>query len=672
MMFFRPSPLMLALAASLLPSVASSAGEHASDTLPAVTVQERRPADVPFTQPASADAMEGQAVEQGRIEHLNDVAQQTPNVFMADMTRAAPHLTIRGLGMSDDESDGISNSVHIDGVQVYSHALGQLFDLDRIDIQRGAQLTGPGSIGGAVDMRTRDPGFAFGGNAQIDVGTGNRRRASLGLDVPLAESTALRITTGVDRADGYVKNIALGRDDTGGWDSRFARLKLLHRDGSGGEWRLGLHHLKNTGGNDFFVHHTLGREHQSDNTEAGRNDTGYTLATAEYRGLLAGGQKLLARLGAHRSHWNFWMPWSAYQADSGQDIENRSWSAEAQLSGTSGAIDWLAGMHLGREKRDAPYLYDMSPYFKSQTTADITGTNAALFGEAGWRFARDWRVAGALRYERNRRSMDWSATYLDGFDAASARLSNGAWLPRLSLQWQPPAAGVERFAWAAVGRGYKRPGFNHYSSSGGEARTPYRAEYSNFIEMGHRWRDAQGRWELGATVFQNWLHDQQVVELRDGGGSTTANARRSHSRGLELTGLWRPAAAWQLRGFAGLLDAKYDDFIHPGVGVDYAGVRLVNSPRHSFGLTAAWKPDAHWELALSVTRQGEAIFSKSDALANPAHTLVDAQASYRQGAWTLGIYGKNLADATYYSAAFGDLVVAAAPRIVGVRLAVDF
>lgn len=670
MTIFRLSPLMLALAAGLLPCAAL-----ADASLPAVTVRERRPDALPLDVPASADVMDGQAVEQGRIEHLNDVAQQTPNVFMADMTRAAPHLTIRGLGMSDDESDGISNSVLIDGVQVYSHALGQLFDLDRIDVRRGVQLTGPGSIGGAVDMRSRDPGFAFGGNAQIDYGTGNRRRASLGLDVPLAESTALRITAGVDKADGYVKNFALGRDDTGGWDSRFARLKLLHRDGNGGEWRFGLHHLKNTGGNDFFVHHMLGAQHQSDNTEAGRNDTGYTLAAAEYQGRLAGGQKLLVRLGAHRSHWNFWMPWSAYQAESGQDIKNRSWSAEAQLSGTagaSGAIDWMAGLYLDREKRDAPYLYDMSPYFKSQTTADITGTNAALFGEAGWRFARDWRLAGALRYERNRRSMDWSATYLEGSDAASARLSKGAWLPRLSLQWMPPAAGVERFAWLTVGRGYKRPGFNHYSSSGDEARAPYRAEHSNFIELGHRWRDAQGRWELSATVFQNWLHDQQVVELRDGGGSTTANARRSHSRGLELAGTWRPAAAWQLRGFAGLLDAKYDEFIHPGVGVDYAGVRLVNSPRHSFGLSAAWRPDAHWELALSVTHQGEAIFSKSNALANPAHTLVDAQINYRQGAWTLGFYGKNLTNATYYSAAFGDLVVAAAPRTLGVRLAMDF
>lgn len=672
MMILRPSPLLLALAAGLLPAVAPGADALADGQMPAVTVQARPPAATPLAVPASVDAMDGQAVEQGRTEHLNDVAQQAPNVFMADMTRAAPHLTIRGLGMSDDESDGISNSVHIDGVQVYSHALGQLFDLERIDIARGAQLTGAGSIGGAVDMRTRDPGFAFGGSAQVDYGSGRRRRASVGLDVPLAETTALRITAGVDKADGYVDNILLGRADTGGWDSRFARLKLLHRDAGGGEWRLGLHHLQNTGGNDFFVPKALGDAHQSNNNEAGRNDTGYTLATAEYQGPLAGGRQLLVRLGAHRSHWNFWMPWSAYQAVSGQDIANRAWSAEARLSGAGDAIDWMAGLHLEREQRDAPYLYDMAPYFKSQTTADITGTNAALYGEAGWRFARGWRLAGALRYAHSRRRMDWSATSLEGTDAASARLAHGAWLPRLSLQWQPEGGDVERFGWLTVGRGAKRPGFNHYASSGDAARTPYRAEFSNFIELGQRWRGAQGRWELSATVFQNWLHDQQVVELRDGGGSTTANARRSHSRGLELAGMLRPAAAWQLRGFAGLLDARYDEFVHPGVGVDYAGVRLVNAPRHSLGLSATWKPDAHWEAALSVTRQGQALFSKSNAFANPAHTLVDAQLSYRQGAWTLGLYGKNLADATYYSAAFGDLVVAAAPRTVGVRLAVDF
>jgi len=316
-------------------------------TLPEIRVLEPR-GEVPLTTPASLDRLDGRAVDQGRIEHLGDIARQAPNVYLADMTHAAPYLVIRGMGFSDDESDGVSNHILIDGVQVYSHALGQLFDLERVEIRRGAQLSGSGSGGGVVALISRDPAFDFGGHAQLEYGTGQRRRATVGLDLPLAQRTAVRLSAGIDKADGYVNNIVLNRDDTAGWDARFARLKLLHVDERGGQWWLGLHHLDSDAGNDYYVPIAYGRKHQSNNTEAGRNDTGYTLATAEYPGELPGGQELMLRLGAHRSRWSYWNPVSVYNAISGQDIRNRSTSFDVGLRGGGGALDWHIGSYLTR------------------------------------------------------------------------------------------------------------------------------------------------------------------------------------------------------------------------------------------------------------------------------------------------------------------------------------
>jgi len=640
-------------------------------TLPEIRVSETRSSEVPLTTPASVQRMDGSMVDKGAIEHLGDIAKQAPNVYLADMTRGAPHLIIRGMGFSDDESDGISNHILIDGVQVYSHALGQLFDLERMDIRRGAQLTGSGSGGGVVELLTRDPAMTFGGTAQVEYGTGHRRRATASLDLPMAQRTAVRLSAGIDKADGYVKNIVLNRDDTAGWDARFARLKLLHQDESGGQWRLGLHHVDTEGGNDFYVPVEYGRKHQSNNTEAGRNDTGYTLVTGEYQGQLAGGQELLVRLGAHRSRWSYWNPVSVYGAISGQDIRNRSASVEAQLRGGGERLDWQVGSYLARQKRHAPYTFDMTPFFKSTTNADIRGTTAAAFGEMGYKIAQDWRLAGGLRLEHNRRDMDWRIDTLAGSDAAHACTSNTARLPRLTLEHRPQSGAIERFGWLTVGRGYKGPGFNHYSSDGDAARSAYRPETNNFIELGQRWQGRDGIWSFSTTAFQYWLHQHQVIELRYDGNSTTSNARRTHVRGLELNAGIRPVRSLKLSGFVGVIDARYDDFLNPVDGVDYTGERLPQTPKHSFGLALAWQANVHWETDISARQQGAALFTGNNNR-NPAYTLVDASINYHTGAWTVGLYGKNLLDKLYYSSSHIHIAVPAAPRTLGLRAALDF
>jgi len=659
--------------AQTLPSPSGSADENtaSTQTLPEIRVAETRNPEIPLAFSASVQRIDGSAVEKGRIEHLGDLAKQAANVYLADMTRGAPHLIIRGMGFSDDESDGISNHILIDGVQVYSHALGQLFDLERMDIRRGAQLTGSGSGGGVVELITRDPAMTFGGTAQVDYGTGHRRRATAALDVPLAQRTAVRLSAGIDKADGYVKNIVLNRNDTAGWDARFARLKLLHQDESGGQWRLGLHHVDSEGGNDFYVPVEYARKHQSNNTEAGRNDTGYTLVTGEYHGQLAGGQELLVRLGAHRSRWSYWNPVSVYGAISGQDIRNRSASLEAQLRGGDGRLDWQIGSYLTWQKRHAPYTFDMTPFFKSATSADIRGTTAAAFGELGYHIAQHWRLAGGLRLEHNRREMDWRIDTLSGRDAAHARTSNTALLPRVTLEHRPQGGTLERFGWLTLGRGYKGPGFNHYSSDGDAARSAYRPESNHFIELGQRWQAADASWSFGAAAFQYWLHQHQVIELRYDGNSTTSNARRTHVRGLELHASVRPVSSLQLSAFAGVIDARYDDFLNPVDGVDYTGERLPQTPKHAFGLGIAWQSNAYWETDISARRQGAALFTGNNRR-NPAYTLVDASINYRIDAWTVGLYGKNLLDKVYYSSSHIHIAVPAAPRTIGLRAALDF
>ncbi|XDF37331.1 TonB-dependent receptor [Paracidovorax avenae] len=695
-----PCPNLNPLAASLILAFVTGAFAstvHAQQTAtvpPAVTLspvvvtatkQERSL----FETPASAGLIDGDALERQGLQSLADVAQQLGNVYFTDFTGSTPTLTVRGLGFSDDESDSLSTSVLIDGMAVVGSALGTLFDLERIELLRGPQSTlyGQNSMGGLVAIRTRDPGFVFGGGAQVEYSSGKRWRTSAALDLPLAERTAVRLAVGTEDADGYVHNKALGRDDTAGWRSRFARLKLLHVDDAGGEWRFGLHRATRDGGNDFFVTPALARAHASVSSDAGRNDVAYTLLTGEYTRRLDDGRRLAVTLGGTEAQWNFWMPQSLFGGPSGFDNRTRQFSAEARLNSApadTGGIDWLTGAYASRVRKSSPYLFEIPGYMRSATTADVEGGTAAVFGELGWRFAPQWRLAGALRLEHDRRRMDWTSAQSGYYDSDgdgvpdtpyastdrvdAVKTRDTVLLPRLTLEWQPAE---QQFAWATLARGYKASGFNLYAYDPASAATPYAPEYGNHLELGWRMRGAGNRWDMGATVFRTQLRDQQVVVIGAGGASLVGNAGRSHSQGVELNAALRPARGLEFSAFAGWVEAQYDSYAKGGV--DYAGQQFPNTPRSSYGVAVQWKPVAGWETGLSLKRIGRSALYPDSSVANPAYTLVDAHLSYRTGRWTLGLYGKNLGDARYLVRALNaGSVVAGAPRTVGVRVAADF
>lgn len=654
--------------------------------LPALAVTASKQGTTTFDTPASASVVDERTLDEGRLQGLGEIAQRQPNVYLTGFTGSTPQLTIRGLGFSDDESDSASTSVLVDGVPVYGLVLGTLFDLEQVEILRGPQSTlyGQNSMGGLVALRSKDPGFVHGGQAEVDYGTGNRRRLTMSGDLPLSDRTALRVTLGGEDADGFIDNRRLGSDDTAGWSSRFGRVKLLHKDEAGGEWRLGIHRLRSRGGNDFFATEALARDHDSTANEGGTNAIAYTLVTGDYRRRFAGGTELVVTLGGSDMDWNYWLPTSIFGGKSGFDMAGRQYSGEARLSGKEGRFDWLAGVFASHSRRTSPYLFDLGPVYSSATTAKVTGDTAAVFGEAGWRFLPAWRAAAALRLEHNRRRMDWTVAQGGMFDSNGDGMSDMAFasrtaldglktrdtvaLPRVTLEYQP---NDRHFGYLTLARGYKASGFNLYATDPAAAGAAYDPEYGNHVEIGYRLRDGKGVWEVGASLFHTALRDQQVVVIDAGGQSMTTNAGKSHSQGVELTAALRPFEQLQLRGFAAFVEAEYDRYVKGGV--DYAGVQFANTPRHSFGLSADWTPTDKWSAGLAVTRQGSSNLYPNSAARNRAYTLVDAHVSYSRDAWTLGVYGKNLGDAEYFTRGMSNgFVVAGAPRTVGVRAAARF
>lgn len=635
-----------------------------------------------FTTPNSVTRLSAAALQAQHLDTLGDVAERLPNVAFTTTTQTNPVIMMRGLGGTEDETSSLYVPFVMDGVPMMSLALGQLFDLDHLDITRGPELTkGPNAFGGMVSAASKDPGQKFGGRLDFEYGTGNRRRAVMSNDIPLSANTALRVTIGGEVADGYIHNQYLNRKDTAGWHSWFGRIKFFHKDEAGGEWRVSLHHVLNHGGNDYFAPPALALQHKSLNTQRGTNNNDYWFGSAQYHRVFNQKMILDIAVGGNATQWNFQMPETVFAAKTGFTMPTRQAGGTVTLSGSAGTLDWRGGIFGQEMMRNTPYLFDMATYYYSNTTAVLNNANVAGFAELGWRFAPAWRLAPSLRIEHNQ----WSMSHWSSVQAASVpyaysitqtlpkqSTSHTAPLPGLRLEYHPQnQSGPLQFGWLSYTRTSMPPGFSPHSVMPETAQVPFAASYGNNLELGYRLHSRTNIWSVEAIGYSHLISNLQVSASNVNGESVVATAAKAHTRGMGLSGLVRPLPSLTLNGFVGLTYAAYDRFVF--AGQDLSGKQLNGTPKNSFGFGATWEPVKGWFVNFNVVRRGRTNLYPSSTLVNNPYVLVDAQIEKKWRWLNVAIYGRNLADARYLTRGLAvGQAVAANPRLLGFRVGVIY
>ncbi|WP_215753553.1 TonB-dependent receptor [Acetobacter sp. P5B1] len=635
-----------------------------------------------FVVSSSLSRLSGAVLKERHLDTLGDVAERLPNVSFTSTTQANPVIMMRALGGPEEETSSLYVPFMLDGIPMMSMALGQIFDLDHMDVTQGPDLTrGPNVFGGMVSATSRDPGNRFGGSLDFEYGTGNRRRAVMSNDIPLGPNTALRVTVGGEVADGYVSNRFLDRKDTAGWHSWFGRLKLLHKDSAGGEWRVSLHHVLNHGGNDYFASPALALQHESVNTERGVNDNDYWAGSAQYHRAFSRKMIVDVALGGNATQWKSQIPESVFSARTGFTMPTRQAGGTVTLSGSSGTLDWRGGIFGQEMMRSTPYLFDMSPYYLSNTTAVLNNANVAGFAELGWRFSPSWRLVPSFRVEHNQ----WSMSQWSGLQTASVpedytilqtlpkqTASRTVPLPGLKLEYHPQTdSALMQYGWISYTRAYMPPGFSPHAVMAATAQTPFDASYGNNLEIGYRLHDRKDKWSAEVIGYSNLISNLQVVTTNANGESVVATAAKAHTRGMELNATFKPIRSLTLSGFLGLTYAAYDRFLF--AGQNFSGQQLNGTPKSSFGFSGTWTPGDGWSVNVNVVRRGRTNLYPSSTLVNDPYVLVDAQIEKKWRWWNIAIYGRNLADARYLTRglASGE-AVAANPRLLGLRVGVTY
>ncbi|MEL7374011.1 MAG: TonB-dependent receptor plug domain-containing protein, partial [Pseudomonadota bacterium] len=200
---------MLPLAA--LPEPVQAQSDDAAFEEIVVTAQRREQSI--YEVPVAISAFSAEAIEKQGIKNLIDVGKFVPNLnvtgFSAGHTSTANPF-IRGIGLQDHlitTDPGVS--VYVDGVYL-GRQVGQnwsLSNIERIEVLRGPQgtLYGRNSIGGAINIITEKPGDEEVSRAGIEVGSRGRVNGDFYSNVVLDDTLAVSFNGAFQRRNGIGK-----------------------------------------------------------------------------------------------------------------------------------------------------------------------------------------------------------------------------------------------------------------------------------------------------------------------------------------------------------------------------------------------------------------------------------------------------------------------------------
>lgn len=170
--------------------------------------------------PISIAAFSQDALEKLGITDIKGLASKVPNVLINEFTGSATtvRLFIRGVGQNDVQvTQDPSVALYMDGVYIGS-SVGTAFDtadIARIEVLRGPQgtLYGRNATGGAINLITNqaDPGgLSF--KQTLTAGNLDLLRSRTILNLPITDSTAVKLAYSVAERDGFVENDGNGED----------------------------------------------------------------------------------------------------------------------------------------------------------------------------------------------------------------------------------------------------------------------------------------------------------------------------------------------------------------------------------------------------------------------------------------------------------------------------
>jgi iron complex outermembrane recepter protein len=691
--------LALAVSASLGTLLAGGSA-HAQETVfePVIVTAQKREQSI-YEVPVAISAFSAETIEKQGVGDLTDIGKFVPNLnvtgFSAGHTSSVNPF-IRGIGLQDHlitTDPGVG--VYVDGVYL-GRQVGQnwsLANIERVEVLRGPQgtLYGRNSIGGAINIITRRPGDEDGGRLSFTAGDRGRMNADFYTNMALTDEFAISLTGAYQHRDGLGKFLQIEnpRKEVGEVTDVSARVAmrwapndrlsfLVAVDGNDGDGGLRpydtlIDEVPNGGvfaagyrNSDTSANPYNNNTGQESQTEVTNSANGVSL-TVDYAVSDMMDAKLL--LSDRHSEYKagldddgFFDDFLSFPERGRADQQ----SAELQLTGESGAWDYVAGLYWfhenGKNVQDPTIFLGGPGDFMLKQSVD----SQAIYGNVGYHVSDALRVSAGLRYTRDEKDAGTNINSSLIVENATRDWSETSW--DLSANYQLS----ERMnAYGTVQSGYQsgqfppRPfclfGFLDFTQPGNVSRPNCFVANDNVtarnFEVGIKGQPFDSL-QMSIAVFYTDYSDlpYQVSETLPGAGFNTQNILVDQtSVGIEWEGIWQVTDAFRIHSTVGYIDTSADEQVTdpdnpppPAVAPLTPELTFSVSPEFTFAVGGgdvtvradySFRDDMYGEPSADPGR-----FTQIDS-----RDLVNFNVTYApaDGDWSVSAYGKNVTDERY-------------------------
>jgi iron complex outermembrane receptor protein len=614
--------------------------------------------------PASATVLDSHTLETAGVQHFQDVLGLVPNLNWAAGTSRPRYFQLRGIGELEQWQGAPNPSVGflIDGIDFSGVGMpATLSDVERIEVLRGPQGTayGANALAGLISVNTRAPQRDPDASVNATVGTYGTAGVNAVLGGPVGSGeSAWRLNAGSYRSDGFRRNTALDRDDTGGYEENNVRLRMNAQSGDSLRFDFTAMWVDLENGYDAFAidnSRTTLSDKPGDDSQRAR-----ALAMrADYTG--AEGFDVVSRtaIGDSTSVYSFDGDWgndqswgvnAPYDYFQRFDRDRKTLSEDLRLvsraSVEAGAsFAWLAGVYALRTDEEVTQRDVWRDLLfgdgEARLDSDYRATNLAAYSELEWRLADDYALAVGARVEN--RSADYRDTDGAAFSPSETMYGGSVSLRR--------AIGGRSNAYLTFSRGYKAGGFN-IGAEVPEAHRSFEAEALHNLELGFRSASEDAAVSGDVALFYMRRYDQQVPtgeQLEPGNPLSfvlfTDNAASGENYGLEATARWLPMPSLLVDVRAALLETRYIGYRFNDRDLD--GREQAHAPQYQFDLGVEYR-GANLYARVDFAGLDDFYFDASHDERAPARVLTHLKAGYSGEHWRAEVWVRNLFD-RYYS-----------------------
>jgi len=569
--------------------------------------------------PASITSLGPEELMLGGVEDVSRLEYLAPGLRYGQ-TGHDVRLSMRGARTNTVGAESApAVGMYEDGVYIATttEGLNTFMDVQRIDVLRGPQITnfGQHAYAGAVSIVSNKPNFdGIGGYAELENGLPDKTRWRLALNLPVADTVAIRLAGLSETRSGWIDNsyIESDADDLNNRAVQTIRLSVLwqpsdtfsllywsrYQDENGtgsapwGYQQIGAYvNGELQPGNQFaspgaipdyapwFVTRNFISSADYENW-VNTLDMNWDIGFASLQ-WLSSFTSFHGRQTYDNDYTNLGEPTSTPFA--GWDTSQTGWSSELRMtSDPGGAFNWLAGFYYSDRSADWGWLEAHHSHFE-QPDWDIDGDystdTTALFGQASYDFNDRFGITGGLRWNKE------SKTAKTG--------EKGDWddvLWKAALEYK---LSERTMTYVSASTGYRAGGIN--TAPG--VNSTWEPEKLTAYEIGLKTLLADGKLRMDLAGWYNDFKDVQsqsflVMPYPGSPEATeyTGNGGSLDARGIEAEIHWKPMPQWDISTQVSYTDAKFGNYLAPNLD------GLGDIPGHTEGESLSFKG---WRPALS-------------------------------------------------------------------------